>query len=68
MFKVRSVAEKMRNVSKHIYISANRSEEFVLAVEEPEVRIETKWTKCGHPRINGERGAAMSSWQSYEHD
>lgn len=55
MFKVRSVVEKMRNVTRHIYVSANRSEEFLMSVEEPEVRIESKWAKCGHPRIqNGE--------------
>ncbi|PWN30543.1 cell cycle checkpoint [Jaminaea rosea] len=71
MFKVRSVVEKMRNVTRHIYVSANRSEEFLMSVEEPEVRIESKWAKCGHPRIHNESqqtSAASASTSDLEAD
>lgn len=53
LYKLRTVAERMKAVSGHIYISANRKEEFRMSVEQTEIQIETTWRGCGHPAING---------------
>ncbi|CAO1629287.1 unnamed protein product [Sympodiomycopsis kandeliae] len=52
LYKVRTVAERMKAVSNHIYISANHQSEFRMSVEQPEIQMETTWKKCGHPAIN----------------
>lgn len=60
LYKVRNVAERMKAVASHIYISANRSEEFKMSVAQPEINIESTWKKCGHPEINDSQEASRS--------
>lgn len=59
LYKVRTVAERMKAVSSHIYLSANRSQEFMMSVEEPEINMETTWKKCGHPAISDDQSLAQ---------
>lgn len=54
LYKLRTVAERMKAVSSSIWISANRQECFTMSVEETEISMETTWKKCGHPSISGE--------------
>lgn len=61
LYKVRTVAERMKAVSSHIYISANRSEEFIMSVAQTEINMETTWRKCGHPSINDSQAVARSA-------
>lgn len=56
LYKVRTVAERMKAVSSTIIISANGKDEFTMSVEEPETAIECTWKNCGHPTIAGEEG------------
>lgn len=52
LFKLRTVAERMKAVSGAIYLSANHKSEFRMSVEQPEIQMETTWRGCGHPAIN----------------
>ncbi|CAO1618742.1 unnamed protein product [Parajaminaea phylloscopi] len=61
LYKVRTVAERMKAVASHIYISANHSEEFMMSVAQPEIRMETTWKKCGHPSTNDTQSAGRSA-------
>lgn len=54
LYKLRAVAERMKAVSSSICISANKDQVFLMAVDQPEISIETTWKKCGRPPPLGE--------------